>query len=103
VVEIDLTRFRRRARIGSKGDIKIAGDGVLDHHAEIVAGPDESEWLLPIGSDIWLERRGLRDLVTRPRRLFDHDVIVIHAWRLQYHNLQARRDRASGRTTSWMR
>ena len=103
MANVELGRFRGRLRIGSKGDVRISGEGVLERHAEISAASDGSEWVRSTGGEVWVERRGLRELVTRPRRLVDGDVIVIGNWRLDYRNLAARRERSNGTRTSWMR
>jgi hypothetical protein len=103
VASVDLGKFGGRATIGTKGDVKIAGDGVLPRHAEVWAASDGSVWLRSAGGEVWIERRGLRELVARPRRLGDGDVIVIGEHRLSYGNLAARRQPVRAGRASWMR
>ncbi len=100
---VDLGKFGNRATIGTKGNIKISGEGVLPRHAEVWAASDGSVWLRSTGGEVWIERRGLRELVARPRRLGDGDVIVIGEHRLPYGNLASKRQPARAGRAAWMR
>jgi hypothetical protein len=99
----DLARLGRRASIGTAAAIPIVGQAVAARHASIFAREGE-DWLKPADGDVWLERRGLSQLVTRPARLADGDVMVIGDVRVKYTNLAAAKA-ATGRKANmtWMR
>lgn len=103
MTDVDLARFGRRIRIGKKGDVKLSGEGILDRHAEIVVGPDRAAWLRSTGGDVWVARGALRELLTRPRRLLDGDIIIVGHWQMQYKNLMAKPADVNERKTAWMR
>lgn len=100
---VDLSRFRDRVTVGAEGDIKISGDGVAARHAEVRAAGDGSDWIRAIEGEVWLRRKGLRELVIRPRRLADGDVIVIGPEEIRYVHLGRGRARNTERRATWMR
>ena len=103
MAEIDLGRFRRRLFIGAKGDVKVSGADVLDRHAEIFRGPDGAAWIRSLGAGLWLIHGHLRELVARPQRLTDGDVIVVGSWHLRYHSLATQRHEPNPGRVTWIR
>ncbi len=103
MASVELGTYGSRATIGTRGDIRITGDGVLPRHAEMWAVSDGSVWLRSTGGEVWVERRGLRELVARPIRLADGDVILVGDQRLKYGNLSAKRQPARAGRAPWMR
>lgn len=103
MAEIDLGRFRRRLFIGAKGDVKVSGVGVLDRHAEIFRGPDGAAWIRSLAPELWVIHGRFRELVARPQRLTDGDVIVVGAWHLRYRSLAAQRPEHNERRVTWIR
>jgi hypothetical protein len=91
-MEIDLSKFGRRACVGSAGDIRVTGDGILPRHAEIVAQPTESGVrivLRCLGGDLWIERGHVRTRLTRSTiwRPCDGDVFIFGEHRFLYTDL----------------
>lgn len=101
--DLELSIFGARAAVGTRGEITLRGHGVLARHAELFAGSDGSTWVRPLDGDVWIERKGMRELVTRPRRLADVDVIIVGDQRITYRNLLALKERSTGGRASWMR
>ena len=88
---VDLSAHGRRASIGENGAIKVGGQQVAARHATLRAHRDGSVRIGPLDGDVWVERRGLRQLVRQPRQLADGDVLALGDTTFTYHNLAAAR------------
>jgi hypothetical protein len=97
--DIDLSRFKGRAVLGSAGDIRLDGDGIQPKHAVIAlekSGAGERVQVLRgIQGPVAVERRGCRMGVVDTWTLADGDVILLGSWRLTHRDLGSRQPGAA--------
>jgi len=92
-MEIPLSKFRRRATLGSRGAIHIDDDeGVLPLHAELIAGRRggaANVILRALDGEVWVTRRKSRWLLTYGNSwdLIDGDTFQIGRHIFKYQNL----------------
>lgn len=91
---IDLSRWHRRATIGTAGDVRLAGDGVEARHAEIVLRRNGDghpvPFVRPLQGRVKVQRRSRELAVLGEWQLADNDVLIIGDRRLIYRNLGCR-------------
>jgi phosphatidylserine/phosphatidylglycerophosphate/cardiolipin synthase-like enzyme len=99
MTEVDLSRYRGRAVLGSAGDIRLDGDDVRPKHAVIALGKngggDRVQVLRPIQGPVVVERNGRRMGLVDSWTLADGDVILLGSWRLTYRDLGSRQPGAA--------
>lgn len=106
--EIDLSRFRSPATIGTEGDVVVTGDGVLPRHAVLRIERDDAGEpgvsIEPLRGRVTVERRGRPVVLLGPWVLADGDVILLGARRLTYRRLGSLAERAQARrNVAWIR
>ncbi len=101
---LDLATFGRKGTIGTAGSIRVDGSDVAARHARLVASHDGVTHVSPLEGDVWIERRGLRDLARGARPLADGDVVTIGDRKFKYENLGAARPAPQRKArAAWLR
>jgi len=92
--EIDLSSMKGPAIIGSRGKVRLAGEGVAPRHAVLALGRTSEDGrsvvLKPLAGSVTVERAGRAARIGGGWELADGDTILVGIRRLVYRNLGQR-------------